>query len=51
MARWVINNVKLAGVAACGPKQVVRTADIDLFTPEEAGVFDRPVGIKDRRIA
>ena len=51
MARWVINNVKLAGVAACVPKQVVRTADIDLFTPEEAEIFDRTVGIKERRIA
>ena len=32
------------------PKQVVKTADIPLFTAEEAQVFDNTVGIKERRI-
>ena len=51
MARWTINNVKVSGVSACVPKQVVRTTDFGIFTQEEAEVFDRTVGIKERRIA
>ena len=45
MARWTIKNVRLAGVSACMPKNIVKTADIPLFTPEEATVFDNTVGI------
>ena len=45
MARWTIKNVRLAGVSARMPKNVVKTADIPLFTPEEAAVFDNTVGI------
>lgn len=51
MAKWKINNVRLAGVAAAVPKHAVKTADIDLFTAEEADIFDNTVGIKSRRIA
>lgn len=51
MARWNIQNVRLAGVSACVPKNIVKTADIDLFTTEEADTFDKTVGIKERRIA
>lgn len=51
MASWNIQNVRLAGVSACVPKNVVKTADIDLFTAEEADTFDKTVGIKERRIA
>ena len=36
MARWTIKNVRLAGVSACMPKNIVKTADIPLFTAEEA---------------
>ena len=50
MARWTIKNVRLAGVSACMPKQVVKTADIPLFNNEEAVVFDNTVGICERRI-
>ena len=50
MARWTIKNVRLAGVSACMPKNIVKTADIPLFTPEEATIFDNTVGIKERRI-
>ena len=50
MARWTIKNVRLAGVSACMPKNIVKTADIPLFTAEEATVFDNTVGIKERRI-
>ncbi len=50
MARWTIKNVRFAGVSACMPKHVVKTADIPLFTAEEAQVFDNTVGIRERRI-
>ncbi|MCC8071475.1 MAG: ketoacyl-ACP synthase III [Bacteroidales bacterium] len=51
MAKWTINNVRMAGVSAAVPKNEVLTADIPLFTPEEAATFDATVGIKRRRIA
>lgn len=51
MARWEIKNVNIAGVAMAVPEHIVKTADIDLFTPEEAEVFDKTVGIKSRHIA
>lgn len=51
MAQWEINNVRLAGTSACVPRQRLRTEDIDLFTPEEAEIFNNTVGIKERRIA
>ena len=51
MARWEIKNVRFAGVSACVPRQVVKTADYDLFTQEEADTFDKTVGIRERRIA
>lgn len=50
MARWEIKNVSLRGVAACMPKQKVRTTDIPLFNEEEARVFDQNVGIRERRL-
>ncbi len=50
MARWTIKNVRLAGVSACMPKHIVKTADIPLFNKEEAAVFDNTVGIRERRI-
>ena len=51
MARWEIKNVNIAGVAMAVPEHTVKTAEIDLFTPEEAEVFDKTVGIKSRHIA
>ena len=33
------------------PEHTVKTAEIDLFTPEETEVFDKTVGIKSRHIA
>ena len=51
MAKWRINNVRLAGVSMCVPENVVRTEDISLLTHEEAEVFNNTVGIKERRIA
>ena len=51
MAKWEIKNVNIAGVAMAVPEHTVKTAEIDLFTPEEADVFDKTVGIKSRHIA
>lgn len=51
MARWEIRNVRLAGVSMAVPENVVKTADFDFFTQEEAETFDKTVGIKSRHIA
>lgn len=51
MARWEIKNVNIAGVAMAVPEHTVKTAEIDLFTQEEADIFDKTVGIKSRHIA
>lgn len=51
MARWEIKNVNIAGVSMAVPKNIVKTAEIDLFTQDEADVFDNTVGIKSRHIA
>lgn len=50
MARWCIKNVRFAGVSACMPKEVVKTADLGVLNKEEALTFDNTVGIKERRI-
>lgn len=51
MAKWKINDVRIAGVAACFPSHEVKTVDFAVMTTEEAEIFDRTVGIKKRRIA
>lgn len=51
MARWEIKNVRMAGVAAAVPEQVVQTTDFDFFSLEEAEVFNNTVGIRRRHIA
>lgn len=51
MARWEIKNVGIVGVAAAVPNRVVHTRDFDFFTPEEAEVFVKTVGIESRYIA
>lgn len=51
MAKWRINNVRMAGVSACVPENVVATEEIDLMSEEEAQVFNNTVGIKRRHIA
>lgn len=43
--------MRMAGVSACVPEQVVATEDIPLMTPEEAEVFNNTVGIRRRHIA
>ncbi|MBD5338803.1 MAG: ketoacyl-ACP synthase III [Bacteroides sp.] len=51
MAKWRIKNVRMAGVSACVPENVVCTEDIDLLNAEEADVFNNTVGIHRRHIA
>ena len=51
MARWTIKNVTMKGVAMAVPEHVVKTSDYTFFTQEEADVFDKTVGIKQRHIA
>lgn len=50
MARWNIHNVRVAGVSACVPKEIVRTEDFPFFNKEEAEVFNNTVGICERRL-
>lgn len=50
MARWTIKNIRLAGVSACVPQNVVKTADLGILNEEEAHTFDVTVGIKERRL-
>lgn len=51
MALWEIKNVALRGVTGTVPNHAVKTADYDIFTKEEADIFDNTVGIKNRYIA
>lgn len=51
MANWTIKNVRIAGVSAVFPKNIIKTEDFDFFTKEEAEIFNDTVGIKQRRIA
>ena len=51
MARWTIKNVTIKGVSMAVPEHVVKTSDYDFFSQEEADVFDKTVGIKQRHIA
>lgn len=50
MALWEIKNVAIRGVTGTVPNHAVKTADFDIFTQEEADVFDNTVGIKNRYI-
>lgn len=51
MAFSKIHNVAFRGVAACVPKNILRTEDIVLFTLDEAVKFNEQVGILRRRVA
>lgn len=50
MALWEIKNVAVRGVTGTVPNHAVKTADFDIFTKEEADIFDNTVGIKNRYI-
>lgn len=51
MARWEIKNVKVVGISAAVPHNIVKTEDFKFFTSDEAEVFNNTVGIRERRIA
>lgn len=50
MARWNIHNVRITGVSACVPKEVVHSEDFPFFDKEGAEVFNNTVGILERRL-
>lgn len=50
MALWEIKNVAIRGVTGTVPNHAVKTADFDIFSQEEADLFDNTVGIKNRYI-
>lgn len=50
MALWRIKNVAIRGVTGTVPHHAVKTADFDIFSQEEADLFDNTVGIKNRYI-
>ena len=50
MARWNIHNVRVAGVSACVPKEIVHTEDFPFFDAEGAEVFNNTVGIRERHL-
>lgn len=50
MALWEIKNVAVRGVTGTVPNHAVKTADFDIFTQEEADIFNNTVGIKNRYI-
>ena len=51
MAYWRIKNVALRGVTGTVPNNPMKTADLPIFTKEEADLFDATVGINNRYIA
>lgn len=50
MALWEIKHVAIRGVTGTVPNHAVKTADFDIFSQEEADLFDNTVGIKNRYI-
>lgn len=51
MAFWSIKNVSLRGVTGTVPDNPVKSADLPIFSQEDAATFDRTVGILNRYIA
>ena len=51
MAYWEIKNVALRGVTGTVPNHPVKSAELDIFTQEDAQLFDDTVGIKNRYLA
>ena len=51
MAYWEIKNVALRGVTGTVPNNPVKSAELDIFTEEDAQLFDDTVGIKNRYLA
>jgi 3-oxoacyl-[acyl-carrier-protein] synthase-3 len=51
MSLFSIQSIRLAGISACVPKQVVSNYDFDLITPKERELLVKSVGIENRRVA
>lgn len=51
MAYWEIRNVVVRGVTGTVPNHPVKSAEFDIFTEEDAQLFDDTVGIKNRYLA
>lgn len=51
MAYWGIKNVAVRGVTGTVPNHPVKSAELDIFTQEDAQLFDDTVGIKNRYLA
>ena len=51
MAYWEIKNVALRGVTGTVPNNPVKSVELDVFTQEDAQLFDDTVGIKNRYLA
>lgn len=51
MALFQIDHIQIDGIAACVPKEIIRTADYTYITEQEQKVFEFGTGIKERRAA
>ena len=51
MAYWEIKNVAVRGVTGTVPNHPVKSTELDIFTQEDAQLFDDTVGIKKRYLA
>lgn len=51
MALFSITSIRLCGITACVPKQVVSNYDFELISPRERELLVKSVGIEKRRIA
>lgn len=51
MAYWEINNVAIKGVTGTVPNNPVKSAELEIFSLEDAQLFDDTVGIKNRYLA
>ena len=51
MAFFETENIFIKGIAACVPKKIQKTDDLEMFSEKEAQVFEQNTGIKQRHIA
>ena len=51
MSNFKIKNVKIAGIAACVPKNIVANADSKLLSKDELAEFIAYTGIEERRVS
>lgn len=51
MAFFEVENIKIVGIAACVPDNLIETNKLSLFTEKEAQVFSQNTGIKQRYVS